>query len=226
MDGPPRTESELLERARALAGLSLGELASRLGLEAPSDLRRAKGFTGQLVERALGATAASRAAPDFEALGIELKTLPVDSRGRPCESTFVTTIPLTEIGDVEWEHSRVRLKLARVLWMPVEGERSIPVPCRRLGEPLLWSPDAEDEAALRFDWEELAGIIGLGDIERVTGHLGRYLQIRPKAANSRARRRGTDEDGAPFETMPKGFYLRAAFTARILEKHYVLPRRA
>jgi len=224
VDGAPASEAELLERARQLSGLSLGELAASHGLEAPLDLRHAKGFTGQLVERVLGATASSRAQPDFEALGIELKTLPVDARGRPCESTFVTTIPLIGIGDVEWEQSRVRRKLARVLWMPVEGERSIPVPRRRLGEPLIWSPDAEEEAALRFDWEELAGIIGLGDVERVTGRLGRYLQIRPKAANSRARRRGHDEDGASFDTLPRGFYLRATFTARILEKHYVLPR--
>ena len=81
-----------------------------------------------------------------------------------------------------------------------------------------------DEADLRFDWEELAGMIGTGDIERITGHFGRYLQVRPKAAHSRVRRRAVDEDGAPFDAMPKGFYLRTSFTARILARHYQLPR--
>ncbi len=219
----PGSEAELFESARALAGITLGELAARFGLDAPPDLRRAKGFPGQLVERALGATAGSRAAPDFEALGIELKTLPVDARGQPVESTFVTTIELREIGDVEWEHSRVHAKLARVLWVPLQGDRAIPVADRRIGEPLLWSPDSDEEAALRFDWEELAGIIGTGDIERITGHLGRYLQVRPKAAHSRVRRRGIDGDGTPFDAMPKGFYLRTAFTARILARHFRLP---
>ena len=218
----PESEAELLQRARGLAGLSIGQLAERFSLLAPADLRRAKGFVGALVERALGATAGSRAAPDFEALGIELKTLPVDSRGRALESTFVCTIPLVEIGEVEWLSSRVRRKLNRVLWVPVQGERQIPVPERRIGEPLLWALTAEAEAALRFDWEELAGIIGRGDVESITGHIGRCLQIRPKAADSHARRRGIDADGVGFAALPRGFYLRASFTSEIVRQNYAL----
>ncbi|MES1173252.1 MAG: DNA mismatch repair endonuclease MutH [Myxococcales bacterium] len=218
----PETEAELLTRARALSGLTLAELAARFSLAAPPDLRRHKGFVGALVERALGATAGSRAAPDFEALGIELKTLPVDSRGRALESTFVCTIPLIEIGEVEWLSSRVRRKLSRVLWVPVEGERRIPVPERRIGEPLLWCLTEAAESALRFDWEELAGIIGKGDVETITGHLGRCLQIRPKARDSHARRRGIDGDGARFAALPRGFYLRATFTSEILRQNYAL----
>ena len=218
----PENEAELLERARSLAGLTLAELAQRFALVAPPDLRRAKGFVGSLIERALGATAGSRAAPDFEALGIELKTLPVDARGRALESTFVCTIPLAEIGEVEWLSSRVRRKLNRVLWVPVQGERQIPVPERRIGAPLLWSLPPEAEAALRFDWEELAGIIGRGDVESITGHIGRCLQIRPKAADSSARRRGIDADGVGFAALPKGFYLRASFTSEIVRQNYAL----
>ncbi len=223
MVSPPQSEAELYARARALSGLTLGQLAERLGETAPPDLRRAKGFVGQIVERALGATAGSRAQPDFEGIGVELKTLPVDRRGRPAESTFVCTIDLGDVGDVEWTDSWVKKKLSRVLWVPVEGERSIPPAERHLGEPLLWSPDAEEEAALRFDWDELSGMIGRGDVESITGHLGQVMQVRPKAANSRARRRGYDADGAPFAALPRGFYLRASFTAAILQKHYHLP---
>jgi len=219
---PPSTEAELMQRARALSGCTLAQVAARFGLGAPKDLRRAKGFVGALVERALGANAGSRAAPDFEALGVELKTLPVDATGRVLESTFVCTIPLAQIGDVEWASSWVRRKLARVLWVPVEGERSIPVGARRIGEPLLWSLPPEAEMQLRFDWEELAGIIGRGDVETITGHIGRCLQIRPKARDSHARRRGIDADGARFQTLPRGFYLRATFTSQILKQNYAL----
>src|SRR5688500_18797590 len=87
----PATESELMARARALSGMSLAELARQFGIAVPEAQLRAKGWVGQLLERALGATAGSRAKPDFEALGIELKTLPVDGRGQPKESTFVCT---------------------------------------------------------------------------------------------------------------------------------------
>ena len=218
----PETEAELMLRARALSGSTIAEVAARFSLLAPEDLRRHKGFVGALVERALGATAGSRAAPDFEALGVELKTLPVDARGRALESTFVCTIPLVEIGEVEWLSSRVRRKLSRVLWVPVEGERQIPVPQRRIGEPLLWSLTPEAESALRFDWEELAGIIGRGDVETITGHIGRCLQIRPKARDSHARRRGLDAEGIGFAALPRGFYLRATFTSEILRQNYAL----
>jgi DNA mismatch repair protein MutH len=148
--------------------------------------------------------------------------LPVDGRGRPRESTFVCTIPLHEIGEVEWEHSRVRRKLRRVLWLPIEAERRLVPAQRRVGEPLLWSPTAEEERALRFDWEELSGLIGRGAVEAITGHLGKWLQVRPKAANGRARRRALDADGVGFATLPRGFYLRATFTARLLAAHYAL----
>lgn len=220
---PPRDEAELVERASALAGLRLAELAARMSTPVPPDLRRAKGFVGSLVERALGATAGSRALPDFPELGIELKTLPVDRAGAPVESTFVCTIPLTEIGQVEWADSRVRRKLSKVLWLPVEGERQIPVGERRIGQALLYRLTQEDEAVLRADWEMLAGVIGRGHVEALTGHLGESLQIRPKAAHSRARRVGIDADGAPFAALPKGFYLRPSFTRALLARHFALP---
>jgi DNA mismatch repair protein MutH len=223
---PPLTELELMTRAHALAGASLAELALTCGLPVPPDLRRAKGFVGGLVERLLGASAGSRAVPDFPELEIELKTLPVDRAGAPLESTFVCTIPLMEIGDVEWAASRVRRKLARVLWMPVQGDRDIPVAERRLGQPLLYRLTEEDEAQLRADWEELAGLIGRGHVESLTGHLGRFLQIRPKAAHSRARRLGFDAEGVPFAALPRGFYLRASFTGALLKRHFALPRPA
>jgi DNA mismatch repair protein MutH len=221
----PRDESELLTRAAALAGLRLAELAGRFQAPVPLDLKRAKGFVGGLLERALGATAGSRAVPDFPELHIELKTLPVDRTGAPVESTFVCTIPLTEIGEVEWADSRVRRKLSRVLWVPVEGERRIPVGDRRIGQALLYELTAEDEALLRADWEELAGYIGRGHVEELRGSLGRVLQIRPKAAHSRARRLGFDADGAPFAALPRGFYLRPGFTGALLARHFALPGR-
>jgi DNA mismatch repair protein MutH len=220
---PPSSPEELFARARALAGLSLAELARREGATVPPDLRHAKGWVGALFEQTLGATAKSRAVPDFEALGIELKTLPVSLEGRPIETTFVCTIPLLEMTSLEWEQSGVFKKLRHVLWVPVEGTRTTPVAARRIGTPLLWSPSPDEEADLRFDWEELAGMIGRGRVEDITGHLGRYLQVRPKARNSHARRRATGDDDSVFSALPRGFYLRTTFTARILSRHFALP---
>jgi DNA mismatch repair protein MutH len=220
---PPSSPEELFARARALAGSTLAELAEREHVTVPPDLRRAKGWVGALFEQTLGATAKSRAEPDFEALGIELKTLPVSLEGRPIETTFVCTIPLLDMATSEWEQSWVFKKLRHVLWIPVEGTRTTPVALRRIGTPLLWKPSAEEEADLRFDWEELAGMIGRGRVEDVTGHFGRYLQVRPKARDSHARRRASGEDDTVFAALPRGFYLRTSFTARILSRHFALP---
>jgi len=220
----PQSPEELLARAHAFAGLTLGELGRRLEVPVPPDLRRAKGWVGSTFEAALGATASSRAQPDFEHLGIELKTLPVTLQGAPLETTFVCHIPLADMARVEWEESRVFRKLRRVLWVPVQGDREVPVERRRIGTAVLWSPSPEEERDLRFDWEELAGMIGAGRVEDITGHLGRYLQVRPKAADSHARRLGTGSDGAMISTLPRGFYLRTAFTARILRQNFALPR--
>lgn len=219
----PGSEAELLARARALAGRTLGEIAEGLGQSVPLDLKRHKGWVGALLERQLGASAGSRAEPDFPGLGVELKTLPVDARGRPRESTFVCTIELERLADLEWAESRVALKLARVLWVPVEAQATLALGERRVGEPLLWSPSAEDEALLRFDWEELAGLIACGQTESVSAHLGRYLQVRPKAANSRVKRRVVDSDGFSYSANPRGFYLRTQFTERLLAAHYARP---
>ena len=220
---PPRSEAELWSRARSLAGLSLAHLATDDGCAVPDKLLYAKGWVGQLLERRLGASAGSKDEPDFQALGIELKTMPVDRTGRPCESTFVCTIPLLDVAGTEFEQSRVRRKLNRVLFVIVEGSRDIPVANRRIGEPLLWSPSEQEESLLKQDWDELTGIIGRGEIESITGHLGNAMQVRPKARDSHARRRGLDEDGVVVERMPRGFYLRATFTHAILERSFVLP---
>lgn len=218
----PRSRVELLERASRLAGLTLGEIAIELGVALPEDLRRYKGAGGQLLEQALGSRAASRAGPDFPELGVEVKSLPVDSRGKILESTFVCTIALNLVGDVEWEHSPVKKKLDCVLWLPVEGVRSIALGDRRVGQALLWSPSPEQEADLRFDWEELSGLIGRGRVDEITGHLGRFLQVRPKAANGSVRRRAFREGSGQVAELPRGFYLRTSFTSRIVREHYAL----
>ncbi len=219
---PPASEAELLARCEAIAGRTLGSLAAEQGLPVPADLRRAKGWPGVLIEEVLGASAASRPEPDFVGLGIELKTLPVDARGRPCESTYVCTVPLLAREAPLWERSNVRRKLARVLWVPLEGERERPVAERRVGLALLWSPSPAEEAALRADWEELMDMVCMGRLEAISAHHGTWLQIRPKAADSRARRRGVLAGGEQGPTLPRGFYLRPAFTAALLERHYAL----
>ena len=45
----------------------------------------------------------------------------------------------------------VRLKLSRVLWMPVEYRAELPLAARRFGVAQLWSPSHEQENVLRAE---------------------------------------------------------------------------
>lgn len=219
---PPENEQILLAQAQKLAGYTLGELATLAKLPIPKDLKRDKGWIGVLLEVWLGASAGSKPEQDFAALGIELKTIPVDRLGRPLETTFVCVAPLTGNTGVSWETSHVRHKLKRVLWVPVEGERQIPLAQRHIGTPLLWTPSEEEEQQLRQDWEELMDLIVLGQVERITARHGEVLQLRPKAANSKALTNAFGADGAPILTLPRGFYLKKNFTAALLARHFLL----
>ncbi|MEZ4337642.1 MAG: DNA mismatch repair protein MutH [Sandaracinaceae bacterium] len=208
----PATPEELLARARALGGRTVGEVAVSLGVPLPPDPRRAKGFVGSLAERALGASAGTAGEPDFQRLGVELKTLPIRN-GRVAESTFVCAAPVGRADGLEWATSRVRAKLARVLFLVVERD-----PPRRFGAALLWEPSVEEEAVLRADWEDLVGRIGAGEVESIDATRGRWLQLRPKGRNARARQKTHDADGAPFWGPVRAFYLRALVTRRLLEE--------
>ena len=188
----------------------------------PSHSINAKGFAGRLVEEWLGASAGSLAEPDFQIIGVELKTIPVGRDGRPRESTYVCTVPLESERAPVWSTSVVRHKLARVLWIPIVTDPAIPVPRRLVGSPVLWTPSTDQEAALRADWEELMDMVCMGELETITARHGTCLQIRPKAANARARRWGIGESGDRIRTLPRGFYLRPAFTHRILRDNYLL----
>lgn len=213
----PQTLEQLLSQAQSIAGLTFGELADELHIPVPIDLKRDKGWVGMLLERALGATAGSKAEQDFSHLGVELKTLPINAEGYPLETTFVSLAPLVQNSGVKWENSHVRHKLSCVLWMPIEGSRHIPLRERHIGAPIFWKPTAEQERQLKQDWEELMDLIVLGKLDQITARIGEVMQLRPKGANSRSVTKGIGKNGEIIDTLPLGFYLRKEFTAQILK---------
>ncbi|GAC16800.1 DNA mismatch repair endonuclease MutH [Aliiglaciecola lipolytica] len=213
---PPNTIEQLTLRAQALAGLTLGELAQNANIRIPSNFKRDKGWTGQLLELYLGANAGSNPEQDFPELGVELKTLPIDSSGMPLETTYVCFAHLLNVSGITWESSNVRNKLNCVLWIPVEGNRELKPAERRIATPVLWQPTAQQLATLKQDWEELMDMIVLGEVENITAKHGQALQIRPKAADGKALTDAIGKDGEKVKTRPRGFYLRKQFTHQIL----------
>lgn len=214
----PVSRAELLVRAEALEGASVGDIASAIGAAIPEGRRSTKGFIGQLLEKALGADSDALDAPDFPALGVELKSIPVadDRVLRPVESTFLAAISMGYADRAEWDTSRLRHKLQTVLWIPVEGSWRGELSQRRIRAPRLWVPSEDEFAALKADWMDLMGAIGAGQASQLTGRDGLYIQVRPKAAHSGVRVMTPSAHSVDMQH-PLGFYMRANATRGILQ---------
>ncbi len=217
---PPKTEEELLERCLKIEGMTFLQLAQSLQLSIPYTPSKRKGWVGQAMERALHTTAGSQSLPDFNHLGIELKTIPLNAAGKPAESTFITSIPLLTIHHQVWQSSQCRHKLERVLWIPVEGDVKLPFEARRIGRANLWSMTSDEEQQLKNDWEELTSMIGQGQLEDITAHFGEFLQVRPKCMNAQSLCYGFSSEGNKILTLPRGFYLRSRFTETLVCQNY------
>jgi len=210
----------LLDYAQSFAGFTLGELCERYKEQIPQQLLHKKGWVGQFLEMVLGATSGSLAQPDFPEIGVELKTLPIDEQGRPLESTYVSVLPLTNIQGLRWENSVVRHKLMHVLWIPIVASRKIAIEDRQIAMPFLWQPTAEEEQVLKKDFEDVLDQVSMGRIEQVDARLGDILQVRPKAANSKALTDAIGPEGTTIKTLPRGFYLRPQFTKQCLLRQF------
>ncbi len=221
LEHEPDRERELqglLRHARALVGVTLAELADGLGLPVPVGRVRTKGWSGQIIERELGADESNGRGQDFAALGVELKTVPVDAHLRPRESTAVCQIDPILIAGESWDTSYVRSKLTRVLWVALEVPESVScVGDRRVVAVRLWTPSAAEEAALRADFELFVrGYFRQGRGDEISGHQGRVLQVRPKGRNAADLRAAFNREGQPVQIGKSGFYLRPEFVRQIL----------
>jgi len=219
---PPKSTEELLNRCEKIAGHSLAELAELANIAMPKDLRTNKGWVGQLIEWHLGATAGSKPEQDFKELGIELKTIPIDHYGKVLETTFVCSAPILNTSKLTWENSNVRNKLSRVLWVPVQGERTVPLGERIVGNGFLWSANQQQNFLLASDWNEIMEKVALGKIESISARDGQVMQLRPKAANGRCLTDAFGEDGRLIKVRPRGFYLKKPFTQSIINQQFDL----
>ncbi len=211
----PASIAELQIRAEGLYGQTVGAVAKQLGIHLAADNKHGKGYVGLVAECALGADPKAGERPDFVDLGVELKTLPLNEEGRPSESTFCCAINMANADKQTWDDSRLKQKLARVLWLPIDSAKSKSLEERCFGRAFLWTPSEEMISVFEEDWNLLMGFIGAGMADELSAHLGAYLQVRPKAAHSGVRTTGVGADG-PEQVLPLGFYLRTVCTEKIL----------
>ncbi len=212
---------ELLAKCQNIAGMTLTEVSRLLNTTCPKSLNHNKGWIGQLLEKYLGATGYNLPIADFPELGIELKTIPINPQTlSPLESTYICTAPLNT-PSISWEQSVVKLKLSKILWVPIEWSANLSLPDRRIGKSFLWQPSQQQAIILENDWQELTEMIQLGNIQLLSARYGRYLQIRPKAATCKnSLVNYLTSCGEIIKTVNRGFYLRASFTKKIFIENF------
>ena len=92
---------------------------------------------------------------------------------------------------------------------------------RLILKPRLWRASEAEVAALKADWMDLMGAIGAGNAAQLSGRDGKYIQVRPKAANSSVRVAAPSEHSVDMQH-PLGFYMRASATRGILQRGSML----
>lgn len=213
--------SKLLELCKQIAGITIYDLTTILNVTCPTSLKSNKGWIGQLIESYLGVKINNLPTVDFPHLGLELKTIPINIKTlTPTESTYICTAPINDI-NLHWEKSVVYQKLSKVLWVPIESSAKLNLYSRRIGKPFLWQPNKKQAMILKNDWYELTEILRIGKLGSLSAKYGKYLQIRPKAANCKVKLinyKTIDEEH--IKTVARGFYLRANFTKQILAKFF------
>jgi DNA mismatch repair protein MutH len=214
---PPTTLLELSLRSEKLAGVWINDLARQQNQSIPSNLQKQKGWLGQLIERHLGADSSNRPQPDFSKIGVELKTLPINTQGKVLESTYISHVNLKQNALSSWETSNTKKKLTHILWVPIAREKELIH--ARIAAPFFWSPNTFEEQQLKHDWEHIMELITLGNVEQLNARLGDILQVRPKAAHAKILTETINSNGKRSRTLPRGFYLRAHFTQQLLHRY-------
>ncbi|MBQ2381059.1 MAG: DNA mismatch repair endonuclease MutH [Succinivibrio sp.] len=216
---PPESFEELIERLNRITGLSISEIAADLNVNLPISTTRGKGFTGELLEVVLGASAKNQSIPDFPELGLELKTLPIDQNFKPLESTFVCHAPLMNVRDLRFENSPLYAKIKRVLFILIDGTKGLEYSEKYIRGYFFYTPTENDLLTLKKDFDELYELIKTGEVESITARIGHIVQLRPKGADGTALTQAIGKDGQIIMTRPRGFYIRRSFTQELIERN-------
>jgi len=213
----PIISAQLQGLLNSLSNRTIGSLAEELSVKIAPDAVKTKGLIGQLVERYLGVENNNLPSVDFADLQLELKTIPVNSKLQPLESTYVCTVESNRRA-LRWQDSWACKKLSNVLWVPILVKENSNITEHTALQPILWQPSAEVNAILEQDFIELMDLFYLGEAGRLNAKYGTYLHIRPKAANSRTVVDYLDSNNLHTKIVPKGFYLRTQLTKQILKQ--------
>ncbi|RIY34978.1 MutH/Sau3AI family endonuclease [Psittacicella gerlachiana] len=216
----PTSLGQLLTYCQQICGKSIEEISHKHNVEMIYSLHENRGWLGNLIEIALGATAGSKPTQDFINLGIELKTLAIATNGKAKSDIFISSLPINKFMLQNWQTSHVLYKLKKILFVPIEYNPDISLAQRRIGKAFLWSPNKEDLAIIKQDWETIMQIITQQDFNALKSNVGQILCVRTKALNTSQAVSIEDTDGFNLNLPPLSFYLRRSFINNIINSNF------
>jgi len=203
---------EILERASALVGTTIGEA---LELTAPTLLPslRTKGDVGGLYERFFG-VGGGEAGPDFADVGIELKSVPLikkSGRWQAKERTAITQINYRSVCDLPFDESVLDVKTRRILFVFFAWHPNVPSSDFVTLGALLHARRPFDEALLRDAYEHVREMT-------LAGRAHELSEAQTPGVGACTKGSGANLVRQPFsETMARGraFAFRSSFTTAL-----------
>jgi DNA mismatch repair endonuclease MutH len=201
-------ETKILGLLEPFVGATFDRLAVAMGR---AD-KGGKAAVATIVRALVGEKAVGRSG-DFARFGIELKIVPVNSRGRLVERMSFPAFVHEELIFETWPDSDLLGRLNRLLIVPVHREKGSPLAGTTLGRPFFWSPTEEELDGIAGEWEAVRNLIATGRAE----DLPRASQTRFVHARTHGRD-STDREPAPggLDVTKKSFWLNDRYVERIL----------
>lgn len=182
--------TSIVEYARHLVGSTLRE---QTHLQRIDDIHRRKGSFGNALEKYyFQYDINSNPHPDFEKVGLELKTTPVkrnrDGSYSAKERLVFSMIDYMRVVDEDFEHSNFLEKARKVLLVTYEWRPNVDPLDYRIVLASLWGLPSKDMPQIKRDWETVVNKIRAGHAEDISSSDTMYLEACTKASNSRVRR--------------------------------------
>jgi DNA mismatch repair protein MutH len=190
---------------------SLAEATGRVG-------KGGKAAVPSIVRSLIGERSSGRSG-DFARFGVEVKVVPVNSRGGLVERMSFPAFVHEELVFETWPNSDLLGRLNRLLIVPIHREKGAPLAETRLGRAFFWSPTPSELEGIASEWEIVRSLIQAGrakDLPRASET--EFVHVRTHGRDS------LDREPAPggLDVTRKSFWLNDRYVERILAERGAL----
>jgi DNA mismatch repair endonuclease MutH len=204
----------LLGGLELLVGRTVRGVATERGVKVSTS---AKDRAQTAMRLALGLRA--RVLPtELEALGLELKFVPVGPHAEPFEAMSFPAFDPRELAGEEWEDSDMLRRVQNMLIVPLYRERrKRDLLEQQVCRPFRWAAQREELATMRHEWEEYRERVAAGRADApLRESETRILHVRPHG------RDGADRVQAPggVEVARMCFWLNREFVRELVLAHH------